>query len=47
MILFFIAYIVIMKYILPKAGIPTWMSGACDIQDESQKNIKTDKEEVD
>jgi len=41
-IIFFVVYFLLMKYILPKMGMPTWMSGSCDLPGEGQK--KTEKE---
>ena len=38
LILIFIGYFLLMKYVLPKLGIPTWMSNSSDFQAESQKD---------
>jgi len=27
-----VGYIVLMRWILPKLGIPTWMSGSCKVE---------------
>lgn len=37
-------YILLMRFVLPKMGIPTWMSNACDFQDDSRKNTEPEKE---
>ena len=38
------AYIVIMKFVLPKLGVPTWMSNACDVQDDRRKESESEKQ---
>ena len=44
-IIFFIAYFVAMKYILPKLGVSTWMSNSCDLPGERQKKSEFESTE--
>ena len=44
-VIFFAVYFLVMKYVLPKMGVPTWMSNSCDLPGEGQK--KTDSETID
>ena len=37
-ILLFIGYIVLMRFVLPKFGIYTWMAQSCSVEDR-QKNV--------
>ena len=39
---FFVFWIVLMGYILPKMGIPTCMSGSCGLPPDYYKNKKSD-----
>ena len=39
-ILIIIAYVIIMRFILPKIGIPTWMSKSCDFQSGSRNKTE-------
>ena len=43
-VLLFIGYFLVMKYVLPKMGISTWMSDSCDLPGESQKKSKSKNE---
>jgi hypothetical protein len=31
LVLFLFGYVVLMKWLLPWLGVPTWMSGACNV----------------
>ena len=42
-VILIVAYIAIMKFVLPKLGIPTWMSNACDVLDDRRKEPESDK----
>ena len=45
-VLFMIGYFVLLKFILPKFGISTWLSNACDVPVERNKDNNKEKESV-
>jgi len=36
-VVIFVAYIVLMRWVLPRFGVPTWMSGSCGAEDRRRQ----------
>ena len=42
-IILFVGYIILMRFVLPKLGVPTWLSNKCDLPvDDDKKNEMTE-----
>jgi len=41
-----VAYFLLMRYVLPRMGIPTWMSNACDFQSDRPKDTQKENDEA-
>jgi len=44
-VLFFAAYLVIMRWVLPRFGVPTWMSNSCGVESRHEKNPQAGAED--
>jgi len=37
-VIFLLGYFVLMYYVLPKLGVPTWMNNSCSVPNKPKRN---------